>query len=335
LVGLPIFNLQSYHMLKAVIVFIFGIVFWQSAHAQKLDSLMVNMSADNRILNSKDSADHFLQIMFPADSSSGIKINKVKEFSLDGHLKLIGTAIIIINASIADLKFVGPRIDYYPNGHKKSVTDYRNGFAAIERLYYPNGKLYAVYDMKNPVRPLLIECHDITGKMLSEKGDGNWIEYDGDFKKEIKEGAIKDSLEEGEWHILADNSIKYTTIYKHGIDISSTDPNWEVNRVFMSVEQEPHFKTGSTGFNHYLAKAVKFSAFDRQNGTQGKVIITFVVEKDGTLSNVRALRGPTQTMMNAGVEAVQQSPPWIPGTQNGKPVRVQYTISFAFSLANN
>lgn len=114
--------------------------------------------------------------------------------------------------------------------------------------------------------------------------------------------------------------------------VTEADPN----QIFAAVEVEPHFKNGGqAGFNAYLAKAVKFPAVDRENGTQGKVIVTFVVEKDGSLTDVKALRGPDQSMMDAAVQAIQQSPHWVPGVQNGRPVRVQFTISFAFSLADS
>jgi len=113
--------------------------------------------------------------------------------------------------------------------------------------------------------------------------------------------------------------------------VTEADPN----QIFAAVEQEPHFKNGgAAGFNAYLAKAVKFPAVDRENGTSGKVLVTFVVEKDGSLTDVKATRGPDQSMMDAAVQAVQQSPRWVPGVQNGRPVRVQFTISFAFSLAD-
>jgi protein TonB len=117
--------------------------------------------------------------------------------------------------------------------------------------------------------------------------------------------------------------------------ISITDTNRVVdpNQVFAAVEVEPHFKGGAVAFNAFLASNVKFPAADRINGTQGKVIVTFVVEKDGSLSDIKVLRSPSQSMGDAAVAAIQQSPKWVPGTQNGRPVRVQYTISFAFSLA--
>jgi len=118
--------------------------------------------------------------------------------------------------------------------------------------------------------------------------------------------------------------------------ISITDTNREAdpNQVYAAVEVEPHFKGGTAAFNTYLATNIKFPATDRINGTQGKVIVTFVIEKDGSLSDIKALRSPSQSMADAAVTAIQQSPKWVPGIQNGKPVRVQYTISFAFSLAD-
>ncbi len=113
--------------------------------------------------------------------------------------------------------------------------------------------------------------------------------------------------------------------------VTEADPN----QVFAAVEQEPEFKNGgAAGFNNYLAKAVKFPAVDRENGTSGKVIITFVVEKDGSLTDVKVLRAPSPTMGDAAASAVKSSPAWRPGKQNGQSVRVQFTISFAFSLAD-
>jgi protein TonB len=113
--------------------------------------------------------------------------------------------------------------------------------------------------------------------------------------------------------------------------VTEADPN----QVFAAVEQEPEYRNGGqAGFNAYLAKAVKFPAVDRENGTSGKAIVTFVVEKDGSLTDVKVLRAPSPTMGEAAAAAVKSSPAWKPGVQNGQKVRVQFTISFAFSLAD-
>jgi antitoxin component YwqK of YwqJK toxin-antitoxin module len=318
-------------MKKTVVIFLLGLMCFQTVKAQKRDTVLLYMTNHDEIVQTKDSADYLLQIIMPPDMNNGVKINSVKEFYLDGNQKLIGTAIIIVNDRVADLKFVGPRIDYYLNGRKKSITNYKNGFTGVKRLFFSQGGLYTIEDMTNPVHPLFIECHDTTGNILSKKGNGNWIKYDKDFKNKIEEGAVQDSLQEGEWHELVNDSIKYITIYKNGEPISSTDPNC----IFDKVEKEPYFKTGSSDFMESTAKALKFPAFDIQYHTWGKIIITFVVEKDGSLSNVIALRGPTQTIMDAAIEAVKQSPKWIPGVQNGLPARTRFTVSFKVGVESD
>ncbi|WP_262710290.1 energy transducer TonB [Mucilaginibacter psychrotolerans] len=65
---------------------------------------------------------------------------------------------------------------------------------------------------------------------------------------------------------------------------------------------------------------------------QGRIIITFVVEKDGTLSNIKVLRGIGSSCDEEAIRAIKACPPWLPGMQKGKPVRVQYSVPIAFSL---
>lgn len=320
-------------MIKTALLFLFGLMCLQTVKAQTADSIVLYITHQNKIVSTKDSADYFLMIMLPPDSSTGVKINLIKEFYLNKQPKLIGNTVLHINGKQLYTSFDGPCIEYFPNGHKKSMTIYKNGIPnGYSRNYYPNGRLYSLslYDNKNK----LIECRDSTGNVLAQNGAGKWVKFDVDFKHKFEEGMIKDSLEDGEWQKFVNDSAKYVLTYKNGIAISYTDPNW-ITQIFAAVEVEPRFKTGAAGFNAYLAKAVKFPEVDRENGTQGKVIVTFVVEKDGSLSDVKALRGPDKSMMDAAVEAIEQSPPWVPGMQGGRPVRVQFTISFAFSVATH
>lgn len=322
-------------MLKTVLIFLFGLMIFQTVCAQKSDSTLLYVKYSGELLEKKDNADYFLLVMFPANSSSGIKINNVKEFYKDNKLKLTGKAIIYVNGTIISLNFVGQTKEYSSNGKLTVLTNYKNSFPDNENLFYPNGQLYA--NEKYIVvgnKYLLMECHDTTGKVLAHNGNGIWLKYDKDFKQVIEQGPVLDGLKDGVWHEMANDSVKYSTIYKKGDFVSSTDPNRaNGDGPFMAVEVEPHYKYGgAAGFNAFLAKTIKFPATDRTNGTQGKVIVTFVVEKDGSLSDIKVLRSPSQTMADAAIEAVHQSPKWVPGIQNGRPVRVQYTISFAFSL---
>jgi len=103
--------------------------------------------------------------------------------------------------------------------------------------------------------------------------------------------------------------------------------------VFAAVEQEPEFIGGSQKFNEFLASNIKYPASMRNNGLQGKAIVTFIIEKDGSLSNVKALAGPNQDAEDEAVRVVTlTSGKWMPGLQNHHYVRVQYTVPIAFSL---
>ncbi|WP_214073314.1 M56 family metallopeptidase [Mucilaginibacter sp. dw_454] len=116
------------------------------------------------------------------------------------------------------------------------------------------------------------------------------------------------------------------------VDINQTDTVPAGNNVFSQVEKAPQFPGGMVAFGQFLSKAVHYPQVDRENKVQGKVICTFVVEKDGTLSTIKALRGPSETLKQAAVAALLQSPKWRPGVQNGRVVRVSYAVPVNFTL---
>jgi TonB family protein len=109
---------------------------------------------------------------------------------------------------------------------------------------------------------------------------------------------------------------------------SGSDP------VFTSVEQVPEFKDGLEAFGKFLAINIKYPKAARDNNVQGRVIITFVVEKDGSLSNMKVVRGIGSGCDEEAVRVLSISPAWKPGIQNGKPVKVQYSVPISFSLAD-
>jgi len=104
------------------------------------------------------------------------------------------------------------------------------------------------------------------------------------------------------------------------------------NKIFSQVEKMPEFPGGLEAFGKYLSDNIKFPAVDRENGVSGKVFCQFVVEKDGSLTDIVAVRGPSQTMKDEAVRVLKRSPKWKPGIQNSRPVRVSYTVPINFTL---
>jgi protein TonB len=105
------------------------------------------------------------------------------------------------------------------------------------------------------------------------------------------------------------------------------------NQIFTAVEKQPSFPGGDAKFGAYLGKAIRYPAIARENNVTGRVILTFVVERDGSLTDIKVVRGIGSGCDEEAVRALKASPKWTPGIQNGKPVRVQYSVPVAFSLA--
>lgn len=110
---------------------------------------------------------------------------------------------------------------------------------------------------------------------------------------------------------------------------SGSDP------VFTSVEQVPEFNGGLEAFGKFLMTNLRYPKAARDNNVQGRVIITFVVEKDGTLSDMKVVRGIGSGCDEEAVRVLSISPAWKPGIQNGKPVKVQYSVPISFTLAGD
>ncbi|GAB2694877.1 M56 family metallopeptidase [Mucilaginibacter koreensis] len=104
------------------------------------------------------------------------------------------------------------------------------------------------------------------------------------------------------------------------------------SEVFTAVEQSPMYVGGMDEFYKFLGRTIHYPAKARETGIQGRVIVTFIVEKDGSLSDVKAVRGPGYGLDEEAVRAVSNSSKWAAGRQNGRPVRTQYTVPIQFSL---
>lgn len=98
------------------------------------------------------------------------------------------------------------------------------------------------------------------------------------------------------------------------------------------VEIEPSPQGGLDKFYQFLAVNLRYPFEDRKNLVQGKVFIQFIVERDGSLTNFSVVRSPSKTLAQEAIRVLQLSPKWRPGIQNGKPVRVQFTVPITFNL---
>lgn len=122
----------------------------------------------------------------------------------------------------------------------------------------------------------------------------------------------------------------YATLYKETADGKIVDDNKIYD--FVSIETQPSFPGGFEYFYAYLKKEVKYPAEAVKNNVQGKVFLSFVVEMDGSLTNIKVERRLGSGTDEEAVRVLEESPKWTPGTQNGRAVRVKYNIPISFTL---
>ena len=103
-------------------------------------------------------------------------------------------------------------------------------------------------------------------------------------------------------------------------------------KVFDVVEEMPSFPGGQGALMSYLASNIKYPVVAQENGVQGRVIVSFVVERDGSISDVRVARSVDPSLDREAQRVVKSMPRWKPGKQNGSAVRVKYTVPVVFRL---
>jgi len=109
-------------------------------------------------------------------------------------------------------------------------------------------------------------------------------------------------------------------------------PKEEETKVFDVVEQMPSFPGGDAELMKYLNSHIKYPVVAEENGIQGRVIATFVVERDGSITDVKVIKSVDPSLDKEAIRVLKSMPKWIPGKQNGSTVRVKYTVPVTFRL---
>lgn len=110
------------------------------------------------------------------------------------------------------------------------------------------------------------------------------------------------------------------------------DEEIEEQHIFLVVENMPEFPGGEAAMYKFIGKNIEYPRMAKESGISGRVFITFVVERDGSVTDVQILRGIGGGCDEEAVRVIRKMPRWSPGKQRGKPVRVQYRMPIKFTL---
>ena len=114
--------------------------------------------------------------------------------------------------------------------------------------------------------------------------------------------------------------------------VTAVEEETDEGQIFQVVEQMPEFPGGMEALMKYLQKNIKYPSRAQDNNVQGRVMVTFVVNKDGSIVDPEVIKAVDKDLDNEALRVVKGMPKWNPGKQRGKPVRVKYTVPVTFRL---
>lgn len=123
-----------------------------------------------------------------------------------------------------------------------------------------------------------------------------------------------------------------TGINKEVYEVQGNDQEETPQEVSFIVEEMPEFPGGEIALLKFISNAIRYPVTAQKTGIQGKVYVTFIVDKDGGITDVRISQGVDPLLDREALRVVKSLPKWNPGKQRGKPVRVSYTIPINFVL---
>jgi TonB family protein len=306
------------------------------AFAQKKQNVYF-LKNNGREVAVKDSAD-FIRIIQEPDSGSTEFI--LMEFYKDNHKKRFGT----VSKFEPALVYEGTLTSYFPNGKLREVTIYKKGKPEGDGyFYYRNGQLKKTvrYNTKGTaIKPAydypdnfkLINFFDSTGTQLVKDGKG-FVKEISDSGNRIEEGNYLDSLKDGEWKgqfLKSGNS--YTETYQNGkCKGGKSTLNDGTKHTYTYVKEIPQFKGGMKDFYSYVGHEFRYPPQARINKISGKVLLTFVIEKDGSLSNIKLVHDIGYGIGKEALRVLRESSDWLPGTEHGIPVRTTYSLPIMFN----
>ena len=236
---------------------------------------------------------------------------------------------IIIVALAAVLLYLGLQLQHMVEANRQVENTQAVELSALEQK-----KKEAKVEKKEQIK---VEPEKVVEKVKSSvKFTAPVIKKDNEVKEEdeIKLDEVEKSNKAVGAFTVEGNDEVGGEVLKAKEEIAAPEPPKPVeeNKVFDVVEQMPSFPGGMGALMSWLSQNLKYPVIAAENGVQGRVIVQFVVEKDGSITDVKVAKSVDPSLDKEAARVVGSMPHWIPGKQNGSAVRVKYTVPVTFKL---
>lgn len=211
--------------------------------------------------------------------------------------------------------------------------------------YFENGLMWKTIELKAPTSNTVLVTNpsmdtllnyqaDSIGRVMVENGNGHLIEQTSDFTGAMLEGDYKDGLKHGIWTMKTHSGLYwYKEEYANGKFVSGESEMNGIISKYDSVDELPTMKGGIERFYNYLNRSIRYPSDAMRDNVQGKVFLSYVVERDGSLTNIKIERKLYPSLDAEAFRVLSACPKWIPGKQHGFPVRVKFNIPVSFTLS--
>lgn len=247
---------------------------------------------------------------------------------------------LILEGNYSDkytLKRTGDFIEYYPNGNKKSLKNYKDS-KPVGNYYewYENGakKLEAQYteiELMSSENYIILQYWDKNNN--HKVVDGNGFFSNNANENSVFEGNLKDGLKDGTWKGSYKDKYSFTEIYNKGRLVSGIRINSDDEKIeYTELETKPKPKKGLEEFYKYIGKNFKFTKEAEKKNIEGRIIIQFVIDKTGEITEPKIVKGLGYGLDEEAIRVLTRYENWIPGQQRGVNVRVQYMLPITLKL---
>lgn len=311
--------------MKKFTLTLFTLTFFINCFAQK--RTIVSYFKKGMITENKNDYD-YRRVIQETDTPS---LYRLFEFYPDNEEKTVAT----VSKFEPNLVYEGMMQSYNKQGILTSKVNFKKGALSGECIYYyDDGKLKNVYQYNEGDGKATFFTREQKRWITGVDSLGNQFIKDGNglFKKTDKrgvaeEGNYRDGYKDGTWKGTT-NKASYEEIYDNGIFKSGTTTLRDGKQItYDKMETLPEFKGGMTEFYKYLGRNYRYPADALRNRVSGRLYVTFVVESDGSLTDLSFKNNLGYGTQEEAIRVLNECPKWNPGKQHGIPVRVKYNIN--------
>lgn len=235
----------------------------------------------------------------------------------------------------------GPFSEYHENGTLKNkgtyhedrkvgyfTSWYETGTPRKVLKYYPVVKTPGV----NPKDSFQIVSYwSQENSQLIKDGNGYCACFI-DSDEFLEKGKVVNGLRDSIWQYFSGDTLKFSEDYNAGVFLGGKTI-WEGGEIPYTQREIPaEYRGGITAMYKFLQRTVKYPVYAKRMGIQGRVFAQFIVGTDGTLTDIKIIKGVSETLDHEAMRVIKAMPPWKPGVLRGLPVKCQFVLPISFKL---